>query len=294
MLQVLSHYNPHTAMNVDDVAARFPTIAATRPHASRSARFQHIGTYDALKRLEGEGFAIHGVQVQRVKPDGGRQGFEKHLIRLRKPGLEVSKVGDVIPEVLMRNAHDGTSSWEFMAGMMRFVCLNGLMVGTQWGSIRVTHAGKDTGKKVIDATYKVVESFARVAESVDTFKSITMSTEEQHAFAMQAFTLRYPVDAETGTTRAPVTPYALLGARRSEDRASDLWTVYNRVQENVVRGGIQGRTMGNNGQMRRASMRAITGLDAGLKINRGLFDLAESWAGSKAPARVNELAAFAA
>lgn len=298
MLQTLKAYDPHVPMTLDDVAARFPTLQAERPHASRSDRFAHIRTIDVLRGLETEGFAVHGVQVARaVKSD--RDGWQKHVIRLRKPGMELKayaerEVGDVHPEIILRNAHDGTSAYELFAGLFRLICKNGLTVGTQWGSVRVTHAGKAAMGKVIDATYQVVNSFDRVVSAVQTMRAITMERDEAQAFAEQAFRLRYDVDAETGEHKAPVSPGRLLEARRVFDQGRDLWTVYNRVQENLTQGGQAGRVYGADGRSRRASTRALTGIDSGLAVNRRLFDLAESWATSKAPPRVAELAGFAA
>jgi hypothetical protein len=293
MLQVLGTYDAHNPLALDDVAARFPTLRATSPHASRSDKYAHISTYDALRQLTAEGFNIHGVQVQRVKPGSGRFGWEKHLIRMRRPGTELTKVGDVVPEILLRHAHDGTASYELSAGMLRFVCLNGLVVGSTWGVVRVRHSGRDVGPKVIDATYRVVGEFSRLAGAIETWRGIELSRDEQHAFAEQAFSLRYAADAETGTTRAPITPYALAdNVRRVDDAASNLWTVYNRVQENLTRGGIRGHVLGANGRMRRASTRNLTAIDSSLRVNRGLFDLAERWSHDKAPALVSDRAAF--
>lgn len=291
MLNTLKLYDPYAAMPLEDIAARFPTLRATRPHESRSERFAHIGTLDILQGLVADGFQVHGVQVARV--NGGHHGYEKHLIRLRKYD-QPRIVGDVYPEILLRNAHDGTSAYELSAGMMRLVCLNGLVVSKSWGAVRVPHVGKKAIAKVIDATHTVMESFGRVAGAIEQFRATEMSDDDQHAFAAQAFALRYQPDAETGTTRAPVTPYAMLHVRRMGDQGNDLWQVFNRVQENLVRGGQAGRVVGNNGRMRRASTRAVTGIDQSLSINRRLFGLAEQWAQNKGAARVAELAAFAA
>lgn len=295
MLRVLGSYDPYNAMTADDIIARYPTLGATHPHASRSAKFQHIGTADTLRSLEAQGFKIHGVQVQRVKDKSTRFGFEKHLIRMRLPSASpLTKVGDVIPEVCLRNAHDGTSKYMLFAGMLRLACLNGMTVGTAWGMIGVAHVGKDVSAKVVDASHKIVDSFSRVAETIETFRGIEMDSDDRHRFAEQAFSIRYAIDAETGVARAPISPYMLTdNVRRGVDAGNDLWTVFNRVQENLTRGGIQGLTITDTGKRRKASTRALTGIDQTLRVNRRLFDLAETWAGFKASPRVPELAAFA-
>ena len=64
----------------------------------------------------------------------------------------------------------------------------------------------------------------------------------------------------------------LLRARRSEDRSSDLWTTFNRVQENTIKGGLSGR----NKQGRRTTTRAVNGIDQDVKLNRALWVLAQA------------------
>ena len=91
---------------------------------------------------------------------------------------------------------------------------------------------------------------------------------EQNAFARAAALLRFePTEGQA----LPVTPEQVNRARRMDDRAPDLWTTFNRVQENVVRGGLRSR----NANGARQSTRAVTGIDQDVKLNRALWTLAE-------------------
>ncbi len=63
----------------------------------------------------------------------------------------------------------------------------------------------------------------------------------------------------------------MLVPRRWDDRKSDLWSIFNRVQENLVKGGLTGRTA--NG--RRQRTRPVQGIDQNLRLNRALWMLAE-------------------
>ncbi|MBW8832642.1 MAG: DUF932 domain-containing protein [Burkholderiales bacterium] len=58
---------------------------------------------------------------------------------------------------------------------------------------------------------------------------------------------------------------------RFEDRSDDLWTTFNRVQENLIQGGLQGRTPAG----RPMRTRPVVGIDQGVKLNRALWVLAE-------------------
>ena len=56
-----------------------------------------------------------------------------------------------------------------------------------------------------------------------------------------------------------------------DDRAPDLWTTFNRVQENIIKGGVRGR----NATGKRVTTRAVNGIDQDIKLNRALWVLAE-------------------
>ena len=52
-----------------------------------------------------------------------RRDFTKHMIRLRHAG-QINARGEA-NEIILLNSHDGTSSYQMLAGMFRFVCSNG-------------------------------------------------------------------------------------------------------------------------------------------------------------------------
>ena len=62
-----------------------------------------------------------------------------------------------------------------------------------------------------------------------------------------------------------------IEARRPEDLGHSLWTTFQRVQENTLRGGQPGRTV----QGRRQQTRAVGSIDRSVSLNRALWVLAE-------------------
>ena len=63
---------------------------------------------------------------------------------------------------------------------------------------------------------------------------------------------------------------ALLGCRRGEDAGEDLWSTLNRVQENLLRGGLPRRTP--RGRLLRT--RRITSIREDVRINSALWEMA--------------------
>ena len=70
-----------------------------------------------------------------------------------------------------------------------------------------------------------------------------------------------------------IDPKALLTVRRDEDKEDTLWNVFNRVQENLIRGGVEG--VSPNG--RRTRTLGIKAMGSTVKTNLKLWDLAENY-----------------
>jgi hypothetical protein len=245
----------------EQIAWVAPSIFAQGKHHSRSHRYTYIPTSEILRGLRHEGFKPFMVCQARVRDEGKRK-YTKHMLRLR----HASQInGEEANEIILLNSHDGSSSYQMMAGMFRFVCANGIVCGDTLHDVRVRHNG-DAVNTIIDGAYSVLESFETVGEQLEEMKSLTLNEGEQKAFARAALTLKYE-DSEA----APITERDLLTPRRFSDRASDMWTTFSRVQENLIKGGIRGR----NKSARSLTTRAVTGIDQNVKLNRALWVLAE-------------------
>jgi len=131
--------------------------------------------------------------------------------------------------------------------------------------VRVPHKG-NVVEKVIEGAYEVLGVFDRVDEKRDAMQSLALPAPARHALANAALKYRF------GEDHQPVTVSQLLTPRRREDYSDDLWTVYQRVQENLMKGGLSGRTA----QGKSSRTRAVTGIDGDVKLNRALWVMAEN------------------
>jgi len=191
----------------------------------------------------------------------GKGDFAKHLLRFRHQDLtRPSAVGDVIPEVVLVNSHDGTSAYKLIAGLYRLVCANGMMVSHgEIDSINVTHKGDIVGE-VIEGSHRLIADTQKSLGTVRNWMELQLTDGEQRAFAESAHTLRF-ADSE-GKVTTPVTADQLLVPRRREDMGNDLWRTQNRVQENMIDGGLSAIQRDSEGDAfavsRRAKSRAST------------------------------------
>ncbi|MBN3856704.1 DUF945 domain-containing protein [Paraburkholderia sp. Ac-20340] len=245
----------------DEIAEVAPSILAQSAHESRSARYSYIPTIDVLDALRKEGFQPFMVCQTRVRNEGMRD-YTKHLLRLRHAD-QIN--GPEANEVILLNSHNGASSYQMIAGMFRWACQNGIVCGNVLNDIRIPHKGDVIGE-VIEGAFRVLKSFDETAQQREGMAATVLDEGEQMAFARAALTLRYDEDKP-----APVTERQLLAPRRMEDRAPDLWTTFNRVQENMIRGGLHGR----NASGRATTTRAVTGIDQNIRLNRALWVLAD-------------------
>lgn len=259
-----SELRSDTGLTHDQMRSVAPSIYAAAAHESRSARYTYVPTSIVLNGLLEQDFHPVMVAQSRCRVEGKRD-FTKHLVRLRKGVNNV--VGKEVPEIILLNSHDGTTSYQMLAGMFRFVCLNGMVCG-DGEEIRVHHKG-DIVSNVIEGAFAVVKNFDRALGSVDSMKQIALNPSEQNAFARASLVAKY------GEQPAyPVTEAQVLEVRRSEDRGADLWSTFNRAQEALVRGGLESRSATN----RRTRTRAITGITQNVALNRALWTLADEMA----------------
>jgi len=260
-----------------------PSIFAPAAHVSRSERYSYVPTIDVLRGLSKEGFKPFMAAQSKSRIEG-KSEFTKHLLRLRYVG-DVTRQADAANEIILINSHDGTSSYQMLSGVFRFMCLNGMVTGTIAEDFRVKHTG-DVRGEVIDAAFRVLDDFEKIDASVEGMKALTLDTGEQKVFARAAAMLRFGA-LENGEPNTPVNVDHLLTPRRAEDVGSDLWRTFNRIQENTVRGGLRGR----NTTGRRMTTREVQGIDRNVSLNRALWALAEGMKGLKAGRSVEDLVA---
>jgi hypothetical protein len=244
-----------------------PSVFATGAHSRVSDRYQFISTLDMIEGLGREGWLPVHAEESRVRLSD-RQGFSKHLLRFRRFDQALPMVGDSFPEIVLVNSHDGSCSYQIHAGLFRLVCSNGMVVANaNVGQVQRRHTGDAIGQ-IIEGTYEIVEELPAIAGKVETFNQIDLKPAEQAAFAEAALNLRW----DDG--KAPVTPSKLIQPRRWEDQKNDLWTTYQRIQENMLKGGLSGISSTE----RRLTTKAVKSVDGNVKLNKALWALTERMA----------------
>lgn len=284
--------NANTAiLSNEDLRRRAPSVFATEPWSGVSSRFAFIPTIDVVESLREAGFYPVAAAQSRVRI-AEKSDFTRHVLRFRRESDIVVRPRVVdgnahhfyapteapeIPEIVLTNAHDRSSAYCLDAGLFRLVCSNGLMVSSgSLASIHVRHTG-DVVREVIEGSFRIIDETPNLLERVGAMKAIPLSEGEQRGFAKAAALVRWGTD-EAGNVAAPFEPERLLRARRTADERPDLWSTFNRVQENLIRGGIRGRSTSG----RRVKTRAVASVSEDSRLNKALWILAETIEKAKA------------
>lgn len=257
-------------LDLNEIGRACPAVFATGKHESRSERYTYVSTMDVMEALSKEGFQPYSI-MQGGSRDEVKRAFTKHLIRFRSESALRNTQGSVY-EVCMLGSHDGTTSTQLYGGFFRFACKNGtIFFDGEASCIKVPHKGNIV-PEVIEGAYEVVNEGTRAIEHVERFKEITLNRDERIAFAEAALPLRF------GTEDTKVEASALLIPHRHEDQATDLWTVQNVIQENMIRGGLSYQGQNRNGRTVRRSTRAVRSVDGNVSLNTALWLLTEKMA----------------
>jgi hypothetical protein len=254
-------------LTVDQLRTAVPAIFQTRAHSDASARYGFASTLQVLQALESEGWVPVEARAY-ARRDSDRVPFAKHMLRLRKSGdLRKQVVGDVVPQVVVVNSHDRSARLELYGAAYRLACANGLLVSVRdiIEPVCVRHT-QNMVEEVMANIRRIAADAGRVTDIITRMQRVRLTDKQQYTFAKAAGDLR----DGAGTLRGSVDPRALLVPRRQADEGDALWHVYNRVQENMTKGGIASVTAAG----RHTTTKPILGINADLKINGGLWELA--------------------
>jgi hypothetical protein len=259
-------------LDLSQIGQVCPSALTQEPSGHLSHLYRFIPTTEVIDILEEQCWLpTQAVQTRTRKGYELKTPFKKHMIRFRNENnLGVAKeIGDTHPEILLTNSHDGTSSFKFHVGLFRLVCSNGLVIADKtFDQFRVMHKGFQK-EDILNVISMTTEKIPHVVGRVQTMMSKELSMSQQYDFA------KLVADSHWGEEKM-IDINQMLAIRRVEDSGSDLWSVFNRVQENLLNGGILTVTPKDNGKVRRSRSRAIRSIDQNLVVNKMLWSLTES------------------
>ena len=244
-----------------------PVVLQKTAAPTTSPRYVHIDTSAVVDLMAAEGFTPTSISVSSFR-DGGL--YARHQLDFRRSDWatapQADSRGGYTPRMLFTNSHDASTSASFMLGVFSFVCSNGLVVGSVYARERVRHVGQNASE-LIGRMQTLAQNTGPLFAQIARWRATSLSSARVREFARLASQLRWGDPHRFAADE-------VLKIRRAEDDASDLWTVFNRVQENTVRGGLNG--LSRTG--RAATSRPLSEIVGSTAYNAQLWRLAEEFA----------------
>lgn len=242
-----------------------PSVFAEVAAKNVSEKYLFIPTSNVVETLQEKGWQCYSAVENRTRLEE-RQGYQKHSLRFRHEStLAPTLVGEVIPEIVLTNSHDGTSAFQFALGFHRLVCSNGLMLpDSVLEKISVRHSGR-INADVIDATYELLEGLPKATLEIEEMRNTKIHRDDALALASAARHLRWEEDKVDD-----VQPAQLLLPRRYGDKTENAWETMNIIQEHLIRGQVK---VGNDSRRGFRRSKAVTNIQEDQRINKGIWEL---------------------
>jgi hypothetical protein len=254
-------------LTTSEIKQRAKSVFTDTAGPSTSEKFTHIPTYKVIDDMAQLGFGV--VDAKEVKARAKNSiGFQKHLVVFRNPDIVINGAdGDTVyPQILLSNSNDGKNAFTFTSGIFRCVCENGLVISTkQFSDLKIRHMGY-TFEALQEKVRAMVEQLPLTVESMNKMKGIQLSEEQAKELATKALTTRF---TEEQIQSVKIDLDLLLEPTRSEDKGSDLWSVFNVIQEKILEGDFQYLS---GAKIRKA--RKVKNFKQDMEINQKLFAMA--------------------
>jgi Domain of unknown function (DUF932) len=249
-----------------------PAALATTQRHGLSDTYSFLSTRAVVDALETDNWAVVEARQTRTKSPEF-QSCRKHEIILADRDLlqGAYNIFSEVPRVILSNSHDGGAAFKLQAGLWRVVCSNGMVVSDGLiQAVNIRHSRR-TIEEVVQTAQAFRENAALISDHVTKFKQTALSDAAAIEFARQAIALRISDDSSHVVEIRDV-----LAAQRREDVGNDLWHVFNRAQEWLLKGGFPVyRRTPTDWVSRKA--KAIKAINESSRLNTNLWALAEQF-----------------
>lgn len=264
----------------DDIRKTCPLAFRSAPtNPNVSDRYVQANTATVIDDLAKLGW--YPVQAKQCRPKKNSSGIPSfHMVAFQNPDIKImrtledgSKVVDTFPRIILTNSHDGFNSFKFMLGCFRLVCSNGLVVcNNQMVNMSIRHINYDF-EELRRIVASAIEQVPEIVNTMNQMRTVTLTDEQKVELATEVVKIRKGIEVEDNIQVDRETIEDILSPVREEDKANDLWTVFNICQEKLIKGGFS--AVGKNNKARK--QRGITSIKKDLDFNQRLWNSASRY-----------------
>ena len=263
--------------DLEELKTYAPAVFASEAAPGVTGRYSFIGSEEIVSKIIDLGWELHSAKQNGPNP------FSRHMVRFTNPklGFMDLKTDKVKPQIILDNSHNRGSSTQLHMGLFRLVCTNGLVVAMpgMYTAVKFRHMGvdKEELRKVLEVA---AEQYKVIGDHIADMQEVKMTQTMSEQFAIKAVAQREPhmFINEDGTINvkkvtASTNPLEIISPIRGEDKADNLWTVFNVIQERMIKGGYA-RIKGSG---RNSTTRGITNATRSVEFNKELWTIAEEY-----------------
>jgi len=241
-----------------------PPIFSKEPKPIVSKKYQFISTLSIIKEMRNIGWYPVAAEYRHGRGNDTNI-YQRHLVRFQKSDLQFNN--EAI-EAVLSNSHNKSCGYSMRAGIYRLICSNGLVIGRDITEYNHRHLNI-TYDEILSNSEAVVREAYQILQIASKMKSILLSGSQQKELAKQALISINKSDKFDSSL--------LLKPRREIDKKNDLWTIYNVIQENIMKGGVTYSKENKDGKTKIKLTRPINNITKNIRYNSKLWNLANAF-----------------
>ncbi len=249
------------------------------PLKTNPSTYGFVSTEKMIERFNNAGWELQKTQIARIRKQSN-DGFQRHMLTFthkelsNAPLMRREHAGLLTLNFL--NSHDATSAARLGIGFYRGVCMNGLWLGSELSSFRAIHSQRFI-KNLEDMIDDAAASIPKALDRMSQLQDITLRPDQYEALASSMAIERLkPLGPKVGL----IDIKSMLRPRRQDDTGNDAFTVLNRLQEKLIRGGIRyekREAQNHNGLVQyvhagHAMTRKLSSVPQSVRLNKLIFD----------------------
>lgn len=245
-------------LSKEEISILAPATQTTQASPDTSNRYALFNTIDATNALENADWVPIAASQSKAR-DPLRRPFAKHMILYRqKDNINGEICGDLIPEVIKYNSHDGKSSLQILGGLYSKSIGHRIAIGDAAMTCNRFrhHISKSDG--IYDAVSTFGDRFEELTKVIDTYKNTIIDNNI-------AITMAGMVHSHILNPKSKVTRDQLLGS--FDDIPNNLWDTFNMIWTKIYCGGIPVRQ--SNGKIRKT--KKLTSPVSYIKLSRKMW-----------------------
>jgi len=273
-----THTENSAVLTTAQILDNCPAAFTKTKNPELSGRYGFVDTAAAISILNDHGWnPVRAVQ----KPSRLSENipFQEHMISF---AATADNDRENQPNIILYNSHNGKSALKLFVGVYRMLCSNGIIAGDSLFESKMRHSAT-TANGFSNLIQSQSDNVPAVMDKIDGMQNHILDHDQIVDLAYDAVNLRWdmlqetPPDMRNGSYADFVrTVKQSLRVRRYGDGGNDKYTVFNRLQESLIRGGVEivSYTKRNpSGVTRKA--KPLSSLAETVRVNRELWNLAD-------------------